>query len=90
MITGGLGGFGLELASWMIDRGARRLILTSRSGKIKTGYQSKMLKDFSERGAIVSITSANVCDFHDTEVLLQSSHTPIGGIFHLAVVSFAS
>lgn len=32
IITGGLGGFGLELAHWLTERGARRLVLTSRSG----------------------------------------------------------
>ena len=30
IITGGLGGFGLELASWLVQRGARHLVLTSR------------------------------------------------------------
>lgn len=39
VLVGGLGGFGLELANWMVTRGARKLVLTSRSG-IKTGYQS--------------------------------------------------
>ena len=32
IITGGLGGFGLELAQWLIGRGATKLVLTSRSG----------------------------------------------------------
>lgn len=36
IITGGLGGFGLELAQWLVERGAQKLILTSRSG-IRTG-----------------------------------------------------
>jgi len=40
LITGGLGGFGLELAQWLINRGARKLVLTSRKG-IKTGYQAR-------------------------------------------------
>ena len=38
IITGGLGGFGLELAQWLVERGAQKLILTSRSG-IRTGKQ---------------------------------------------------
>lgn len=38
IIAGGLGGFGLELADWMILRGARKLVLSSRSG-VTTGYQ---------------------------------------------------
>ena len=33
IITGGLGGFGLELAHWLVERGARNLVLTSRRGK---------------------------------------------------------
>lgn len=32
IITGGLGGFGLELAQWLMERGACKLVLTSRSG----------------------------------------------------------
>lgn len=32
IITGGLGGFGLELAQWLIERRACKLVLTSRSG----------------------------------------------------------
>lgn len=36
IITGGLGGFGLELAHWLVLRGAQKLVLTSRSG-IRTG-----------------------------------------------------
>ena len=34
VVTGGLGGFGLELAHWLVERGARNLILTSRKGTI--------------------------------------------------------
>lgn len=43
IITGGLGGFGLELAQWLVDRGARSLILTSRSG-VRTGYQKRKIQ----------------------------------------------
>lgn len=30
IITGGLGGFGLELAQWLVERGAKILVLSSR------------------------------------------------------------
>lgn len=43
IIIGGLGGFGLELADWLVVRGARKLILTSRKG-VTTGYQSLRIK----------------------------------------------
>lgn len=32
LITGGLGALGLEVARWLVDRGARRLLLTGRRG----------------------------------------------------------
>lgn len=32
VVTGGLGGFGLELSQWLVERGARYLVLTSRRG----------------------------------------------------------
>ncbi|WP_268246757.1 type I polyketide synthase [Amycolatopsis oliviviridis] len=32
LITGGLGGLGLEVARWLVDRGARRLLLAGRRG----------------------------------------------------------
>lgn len=39
VIPGGLGGFGLELADWLVIRGARKLVLSSSSG-IRKMYQS--------------------------------------------------
>lgn len=43
IITGGLGGFGLELADWLVLRGVKNLVLVSRSG-VKTGYQASRLR----------------------------------------------
>lgn len=43
IIAGGLGGFGLELADWLILRGCRKLVLSSRNG-VKTGYQAYRIK----------------------------------------------
>lgn len=43
IITGGLGGLGLELANWLIMRGAKFLVLSSRKG-IATSYQQHRVK----------------------------------------------
>lgn len=43
VIAGGLGGFGLELVDWLTKRGARKIVLSSRSG-IKSGYQALRIK----------------------------------------------
>lgn len=43
VIPGGLGGFGMELADWMIIRGARKFMMSSSRGISKT-YQSYRIK----------------------------------------------
>lgn len=43
VITGGLGGFGLELADWLVLRGARKLRLSSRRG-ITNSYQAYRIR----------------------------------------------
>ncbi|CAG2170549.1 unnamed protein product, partial [Oppiella nova] len=47
IITGGLGGFGLELIPWMQYFGARKFVVTSRSG-IKTNRQKFVLNRLQE------------------------------------------
>ena len=47
VVTGGLGGFGLELAHWLVERGARNLVLTSRRGMtvvVSCGNYVRMLR----------------------------------------------
>lgn len=43
VILGGLGGFGLELADWLVLRGAKKLVLTSRTG-VRNGYQASRIR----------------------------------------------
>lgn len=43
IIAGGLGGFGIELADWLILRGARILTLNSRSG-VRNSYQAYRIR----------------------------------------------
>jgi fatty acid synthase, animal type len=43
IIVGGLGGFGLELADWMILRGCRKLVMSSSRG-VTNSYQQSRIK----------------------------------------------
>uniref|UniRef100_H3AY86 Fatty acid synthase n=1 Tax=Latimeria chalumnae TaxID=7897 RepID=H3AY86_LATCH len=87
IITGGLGGFGLELAHWLVERGARKLVLTSRSG-IRNGYQAKRVQEWQEMGVEVLVSTSDVGSAEGTEQLIAeaSSLGPVGGIFNLAMV----
>ncbi|CAF0706992.1 unnamed protein product [Brachionus calyciflorus] len=91
IITGGLGGFGLELAEWLVERGVRNLVLTSRSG-IRTGYQTRKIEMFREEfDANVQVLVLDVITETECQNLIEKSRNmseskKIGGIFHLAAL----
>lgn len=84
VITGGLGGFGLELAQWLVERGAKKLVLTSRSG-IRTGYQTRKVRLWREKGIKVQVSTNNIQDLEQTRQMIHGAQ-PVGGLFHLAMV----
>jgi fatty acid synthase len=86
--TGGLGGFGLELADWFVSRGARKLVLTSRTG-IRTGYQSLRVRIWRSYGTRVVISLADITTESGVKALLSEANKlgQVDAIFNLAVVS---
>lgn len=88
IILGGLGGFGLELADWLVLRGARDLVLTSRTG-VRTGYQRMRIDLWKSYGVnVLIITGADASNRKDCEFILKSAEKqgPVDAIFNLAVV----
>ncbi|KAJ8668386.1 hypothetical protein QAD02_010049 [Eretmocerus hayati] len=88
VILGGLGGVGLELVDWLISRGAKFLVLSSRTGS-KSGYEHLKLKRWQEHGAqVLIITGKDASIYEDCRFILESAMqlAPIDGIFNLAVV----
>jgi len=78
IILGGLGGFGLELTDWLIFRGARNVVLISRSG-IKNGYQRmkvRLWKSYSVN--VLIIKDIDVADLKDCEYILQTAEAETG------------
>ncbi|EEC13310.1 conserved hypothetical protein, partial [Ixodes scapularis] len=90
VVAGGLGGFGLELADWMVARGCRRLLLTARSG-VRTGYQRLCLHRWRLAGAKVAVSRADMATEEGARALLREAAAlgPVGGIFNLALVGVA-
>lgn len=88
IITGGLGGFGLELAYWLVQRGARHLVLTSRTGP-RDAYQKMSIERLKQEGAQVMIYTKSVMTPASAGKLIQTCQEqmgPVGGIFNLAMV----
>lgn len=87
IITGGLGGFGIELALWLASIGARKLVLTSRQG-IKTSYQEMQVRKIREKGVNCWIVNEKCNTLESTKAMLEKALElgEIGGIFHLAMI----
>ncbi|KAI0150274.1 ketoacyl-synt-domain-containing protein [Xylariaceae sp. FL1272] len=88
ILIGGTGGLGRSMARWMISRGARHLVLVSRSGSV-TGKVKSLLEDAWEMGAEVVVRNCDVADPADVEDLINfqlESMPPIRGVIHGAMV----
>jgi fatty acid synthase len=83
-----LGGFGLELANWLVLRGARKLVLSSRTG-VRTGYQSLRVRMWRSYGAKVVICLTDITTESGVTDLLSEANRlgQVDAIFNLAVVS---
>ncbi|KAL7037047.1 hypothetical protein ACKWTF_009050 [Chironomus riparius] len=87
IIPGGLGGFGLELADWLVLRGCRKLVLSSSRGITKQ-YQAYRIKIWQDYGVKVVVNTSDISSKIGCEELIRESMKlgPVGGIFNLAVL----
>jgi acyl transferase domain-containing protein/aryl carrier-like protein len=85
LITGGTGGLGLRLARWLVDQGARTLVLVSRRGP-KAEVET-VLTLLRQAGATVWVEAVDVCDRTALSTLLhriQAQLPPLRGLVHAA------
>jgi len=88
LITGGLGGFGLKVAEWLVNKGARHLVLAGRSGAA-SGEAREAVAALEQMGAIVEVARVDVSDPAQTDAMvsgLSKEGPPLKGIFHAAMV----
>jgi acyl transferase domain-containing protein/NADPH:quinone reductase-like Zn-dependent oxidoreductase/acyl-coenzyme A synthetase/AMP-(fatty) acid ligase/short-subunit dehydrogenase/acyl carrier protein len=85
LITGGTGGIGARLARHLVEQGARRLLLVSRSGPDAEGA-AELEAELEELGAVVEIVACDVGERQQVADLLASLPTqyPLGGVIHAA------
>ena len=64
------------------------MVLTSRNG-VKNSYQKRLINRWKQKGVDIRVVTSDVAKKDDAEQLLRDSakRGPVGGIFHLAVVS---
>ncbi len=87
LITGGLGGLGLEVARWMTEKSARHFILVGRHEPTST--KNEEIESLKRMGAEVRVAIGDVSKREDMEKILTqecSSRFPLRGIIHAAGV----
>ncbi len=79
IITGGLGGLGLQVADWLLSHGARNIVLVGRSG-ITTDAQQEAVDALRDQGAEVVVECADVSDPSETEALVERTKERFGAV----------
>ncbi len=85
LITGGLGALGLEVARWMVERGAKHLVLVGRSGGSPAAQEA--VGALERAGARVEIARADVANATELATALARVALripPLRGVVHAA------
>ncbi|NEO36999.1 MAG: SDR family NAD(P)-dependent oxidoreductase [Moorea sp. SIOASIH] len=85
LITGDLGGLGLLVAGWMVEKGAKHLVLVGRSSPNHAVV--KKLAELEQAGASVVVEKADVSEFESMGRVLSKinqSTLPLRGVIHAA------
>jgi acyl transferase domain-containing protein/acyl carrier protein len=87
LITGGLGGLGREVATWLSAQGARHIVVTTRH---EPGSDTRALqRSFEDRGVALAVVQADAASERAMAGVLQDirgTGRPLRGIFHAAGV----
>ncbi len=88
LVTGGLGGFGLATAHWLVTQGVRSLALVGRRGAA-TEEARAGIAALESAGAAVRIFALDVADagaVRDMIAGIRSDMAPLRGVVHAAAV----
>ena len=87
-IAGGLGGFGLQIASWMVRNGAGHLVLSGRSAR-PSPEEAATIQQLTQQGANIVVMPCDISDADDVRATLRQideALPPLRGVFHAAMV----
>jgi len=86
LITGGVRGFGLRVAHWLVDNGARHLVLLGRSNTLND-QAAQDIETLRDQGIDVQVKGCDICDrgaLRDIITPLRDGDAPLAGIIHAA------
>ncbi|KAL2265959.1 hypothetical protein VTJ83DRAFT_5311 [Remersonia thermophila] len=87
ILVGGTGGLGRSMARWMASKGAKTIVLVSRSGSV-TGRVKELVDELAGQGVNVVVRRCNVADRKEMDELIAGlgDLPPIRGVVHGTMV----
>jgi NADPH:quinone reductase-like Zn-dependent oxidoreductase len=88
IVIGGTGGLGRSMARWMVQQGARHIVLLSRGGVV-TDELEYLINDSADEGSSIYVKACDVADEASVAKVVnecQSEMPPIRGVIHAAMV----
>ncbi|KAJ5260475.1 hypothetical protein N7478_012080 [Penicillium angulare] len=88
LISGGLGGIGRSIATWMVEAGARNIVFLSRSGTSKPAARETIaiLEAAGARTKVYSCDCGDAQQMRDAMQLCSEEFPPIKGVIQAAMV----
>ncbi|KAI1121201.1 hypothetical protein F5Y10DRAFT_288746 [Nemania abortiva] len=85
VVTGALGGLGRCIVRWMVDHGARHLILLSRRPANTVPAAQHLVEELASRSVDLRSVVCDVADVNQVKSALANPAAPIRGVVHAAV-----
>ncbi|MFH8371889.1 SDR family NAD(P)-dependent oxidoreductase, partial [Streptomyces sp. NPDC018031] len=87
VVTGGTGGVGGQVTRWVVERGARHVIVAGRRGSAAPGAE-ELVAELAAMGASADVVACDVADRDEVAGLLARvpREHPLRGVFHAAGV----
>jgi acyl transferase domain-containing protein/acyl carrier protein len=82
LITGGLGGLGLLVADWLVQQGAKHLLLLSR--RPANANAQAQIQSWEQAGVTVQVAPIDVTARSQLAAVLADLPLPLGGVIHAA------
>ncbi|KAF1974305.1 polyketide synthase PksD [Bimuria novae-zelandiae CBS 107.79] len=76
LVAGGLGGIGRSILRWMVTRGAKHLLVPSRSGAASAAA-SELVRELSDQGIVVSTPKCDVSSKESLSHMLEEAATTL-------------
>ena len=84
LLTGGLGGLGRSLSTWLAERGARHFVFLSRSAG-KPEHEA-FFQELAHLGCTSIGVSGDCTNYDDVVRAVKAAGRPIRGVFHASMV----